>query len=459
MLLMTQNEGELESLVRKRIRALRVAQGWSLEDLATRARVSQSTLSRIENGQRRLALDQLVTLARALDTSVDQLVATATEDVVTNPVIDSAHGQKRWSVKADPGVIVVRQRLTNPPPDNPARMRAHPGREWLVVLSGTAVLMLGNRRFRVETDQAAEFPTMLPHALGAEGGPCEILGIFDRDARRATSAARTRATAAGPSRDAPGGPRRGSAAPGRGRGARGAGEPLARPAVLAAIVLRTPGSMVPIRHDGSSIAVMTHTSAHTAHDHANGPSPHEPGADDMADFLDLEAAVLAGHLASVAAWLPVPTEPGHVVDLGCGTGAGTFALLTRFPGAAVTAVDASAPHLHRLRERAEADGVAGRVRTVRADLDTDWPGLGRPDLVWASASLHHVADSDRTLSTVHDLLAPGGLFALVEVDSFPVSCPRTPPRTGPAWRSAATPPSRTAVPSTCRTSAPTGAPG
>ncbi|MEU4682792.1 helix-turn-helix domain-containing protein [Streptomyces xinghaiensis] len=181
---MTQNEGELESLVRKRIRALRVAQGWSLEDLATRARVSQSTLSRIENGQRRLALDQLVTLARALDTSVDQLVATATEDVVTNPVIDSAHAQKRWSVKADPGMIVVRQRLTNPPPDSPARMRAHPGREWLVVLSGTAVLMLGNRRFRVETDQAAEFPTMLPHAFGAEGGPCEILGIFDRDARR-----------------------------------------------------------------------------------------------------------------------------------------------------------------------------------------------------------------------------------------------------------------------------------
>lgn len=25
---------------------------------------------------------------------------------------------------------------------------------------------------------------MLPHAIGAEGGPCEILGIFDRDARR-----------------------------------------------------------------------------------------------------------------------------------------------------------------------------------------------------------------------------------------------------------------------------------
>ncbi|WP_443075695.1 helix-turn-helix domain-containing protein [Streptomyces sp. TRM 70351] len=181
---MTQPDGGLDSLVRKRIRALRVAQGWSLEELASRARLSQSTLSRIENGQRRLALDSLVTLARALDTTLDQLVETATDDVITSPVIDGAHGLMRWPVRAEPGLTVVRQRMTEPPPDSPARMRAHPGREWLVVLSGTAVLLLGHRRLRVETNQAAEFPTMLPHAIGAEGGPCEILGIFDRDARR-----------------------------------------------------------------------------------------------------------------------------------------------------------------------------------------------------------------------------------------------------------------------------------
>ncbi|MFJ9024762.1 helix-turn-helix domain-containing protein [Streptomyces sp. NPDC102259] len=181
---MTQEPGELESLVRQRIRALRLAQGWSLEELAARAKISQSTLSRIENGRRRLALDQLVTLARALETSLDQLVETDTDDVVTNPMIDAAHGQLRWPVKAEPGVTVVRQRMTDPPPDNPSRMRAHPGREWLVVLSGTAILLLGDRRFRIETNQAAEFPTMLPHAIGAEGGPCELLGIFDRDARR-----------------------------------------------------------------------------------------------------------------------------------------------------------------------------------------------------------------------------------------------------------------------------------
>ncbi len=181
---MTQDNGELDSLVRKRIRALRVAQGWSLDELATRARLSPSTLSRIENGQRRLALDQLVTLARALDTSLDQLVETASDDVISSPMIDAARRRMQWPIRADPGMTVVRQRMTDPPPDSPSRLRAHPGREWLVVLSGTAVLLLGNRRFRVETNQAAEFPTMLPHAIGAEGGPCEVLGIFDRDARR-----------------------------------------------------------------------------------------------------------------------------------------------------------------------------------------------------------------------------------------------------------------------------------
>ncbi|WP_211267278.1 helix-turn-helix domain-containing protein [Nonomuraea candida] len=181
---MKQEDEDLDSLVRKRIRALRVAQGWSLEELAARARLSQSSLSRIENGRRRLALDQLVTLARALDTSLDQLVETASDDVVISPMIDSVHGVMRWPIKSDPGMTVMRRRMTEPPPDNPARMRAHPGREWLVVLSGTAILMLGHRRLRLEANQAAEFPTMMPHAIGAEGGPCEILGIFDRDARR-----------------------------------------------------------------------------------------------------------------------------------------------------------------------------------------------------------------------------------------------------------------------------------
>lgn len=134
------------------------------------------------------------------------------------------------------------------------------------------------------------------------------------------------------------------------------------------------------------------------------------------EFLELHAEVLAGHIASIAAWLPVKGEPRRIVDLGCGTGAGTFALLERFPAAHVTAVDVAAEPLGRLREKACARGVAERVRTVQADLDADpWPDLGTPDLVWASAAMHHLDDPGRALRNVRDLLAPGGLFAVVEL--------------------------------------------
>ena len=73
LLRMTQ-DGDLDALVRQRIRGLRTARGWSLDDLAARSYLSPSTLSRIETGHRRIALDQLAPIARALGTTLDQLV-------------------------------------------------------------------------------------------------------------------------------------------------------------------------------------------------------------------------------------------------------------------------------------------------------------------------------------------------------------------------------------------------
>lgn len=204
---------------------------------------------------------------------------------------------------------------------------------------------------------------------------------------------------------------------------------------------------------------MNHPHPHAA-DHA-APHVHEHEHDTavQAEILDLDAEVLAEHNASITAWLPVETSPRRIVDLGCGTGAGTLALLRRFPAAQVTAVDSSAPHLRRLQAKAAAAGVADRVHLVEADLDAAaWPDLGTPELVWASASLHHMTEPDRTLRQVNDLLAPGGLFAVVELAGFPASCPGTPRGTPRAWRSAAMPHSTTTTPSASPTAAPTGGP-
>ncbi|MFB8352184.1 class I SAM-dependent methyltransferase [Streptomyces niveus] len=173
---------------------------------------------------------------------------------------------------------------------------------------------------------------------------------------------------------------------------------------------------------------MTPASHQHEHQHADADADHDH---DQAEILDLDAEVLAEHTASITAWLPVEAAPLHIVDLGSGTGAGTLALLRRFPGAEVTAVDTSTAHLDRLLEKAESEGVAGQVRTVQADLDTGWPDLGTPDLVWASASMHHMTDPDRILRQVHDTLAPGGLFAVVELAGFPRFLPADAPAERP----------------------------
>ncbi|MCL7366420.1 class I SAM-dependent methyltransferase [Streptomyces ardesiacus] len=168
---------------------------------------------------------------------------------------------------------------------------------------------------------------------------------------------------------------------------------------------------------------------HPGHGHGGHPEHDDPG---QAEILDLDAEVLAEHLASITAWLPLTSEPRLIVDLGCGTGTGTFALLERFPDAHVTAVDNSAGHLRILSEKARARGVEERVRTVRADLDSDhWPDLGTPGLVWASASMHHMARPERALRSVRELLAPGGLFAVVELAGFPRFLPADAPEDRP----------------------------
>ncbi|MFD6891671.1 class I SAM-dependent methyltransferase [Streptomyces sp. NPDC059957] len=183
-----------------------------------------------------------------------------------------------------------------------------------------------------------------------------------------------------------------------------------------------------------------HGHGHGGHSHGQGAGAHgqaQHGQDQhevhaQAEILDLDAEVLAEHIADITTWLPLHESPRHIVDLGCGTGAGTFALLDRFPDAHVTAVDSSAAHLQRLREKACARGVDDRVRTVQADLDeTEWPDLGTPDLVWASASMHHMADPDQALRTVRELLAPGGLFAVVELAGFPRFLPADAPEGRP----------------------------
>ena len=184
---MTQ-EISLDTVIRLRIKGLRLAKGWSLDALAARCFLSPSTLSRIETGHRRIALDQLVPLAKALGTTLDQLVESgADEDVVIRPEPEHQQGRTTWLLSREHsanGTTVAKMRITAEYSHRDAGLSVHPGREWFTVLSGTVSLMLGDRTILVHEGQAAEFSTMIPHRIGAQEGPAEVLTIFDHDGQR-----------------------------------------------------------------------------------------------------------------------------------------------------------------------------------------------------------------------------------------------------------------------------------
>jgi transcriptional regulator with XRE-family HTH domain len=174
-----------EVTARRRLRSLRQARGWTIDDLSERAHISASTISRIETGDRRITLDHLTALTAALGVAVGDVLEDdeSPDDVVIRPVRDTANGHTFWMLTRhdDPsGRVVAKMRVPAAGRSRPGEPGVHPGREWFYVLDGVVRLELGDQVHVVRTGQAAEFDTMRPHRMVGEGGPAEVLSILDR---------------------------------------------------------------------------------------------------------------------------------------------------------------------------------------------------------------------------------------------------------------------------------------
>lgn len=106
------------------------------------------------------------------------------------------------------------------------------------------------------------------------------------------------------------------------------------------------------------------------------------------------------------------TAKVRILDLGCGTGASTAALARTYPGARITAVDASAGMLARAAGKPWPPGVEF-VRSPAERL-TDAGVTGPFDAVFAAYLVRNVADPPRLLRDVWRLLTPGGRLAVHE---------------------------------------------
>nr|WP_225955179.1 XRE family transcriptional regulator [Kibdelosporangium phytohabitans] len=171
-----------------RLRALRRDRGITLADLAAATGVSESTLSRLESGQRRATLELLLPLSRTYDVPLDDLVGaprTGDPRIHLKPI--HKFGLTFIPLSRRPGGIQAFKMIipSSPEPLEPA-LKTHDGYEWLYVLNGRLRLVVGDRDLTLPSGEAAEFDTALPHWLGsADGGAVEVLILFGPQGMRA----------------------------------------------------------------------------------------------------------------------------------------------------------------------------------------------------------------------------------------------------------------------------------
>jgi transcriptional regulator with XRE-family HTH domain len=173
----------LES-VGPRLRKVREQRGVTLTDVSGRTGISKSTLSRLENGQRKPSLELLLPLAQLYRVPLEELVG-APE--VGDPRIRlrprRVNGRTVLPL-THPGGIQA-WKIVIPKSQSTPKLRTHDGYEWLYVLTGRMRLIQGDQDILLESGEAAEFDTRIPHWFGSTGaGPAEVLSIFGRPGER-----------------------------------------------------------------------------------------------------------------------------------------------------------------------------------------------------------------------------------------------------------------------------------
>jgi transcriptional regulator with XRE-family HTH domain len=174
----------VDVLARRRLRELRTERGLTLQQVAERASIDLSTLSRLEAGKRRLALDHIPALAAALGVTSDDLLRAAPRP---DPRVRSRprhhDGMTVWSL-ARSGLRAFRVRIGPERRTPPDVLPVHEGNDWIYVLSGRLRLLLGDQDLTLEPGETAEFSTWTPHWFGTVDGPVELILIVGPQGER-----------------------------------------------------------------------------------------------------------------------------------------------------------------------------------------------------------------------------------------------------------------------------------
>lgn len=102
-----------------------------------------------------------------------------------------------------------------------------------------------------------------------------------------------------------------------------------------------------------------------------------------------------------------------IADIGCGTGASTITLAKSLK-ADITAVDFLPDFLRKLEQRANAEGVSGRITTLEASMDALTFEPHSLDAIWSEGAIYNIG-FENGIRTWRRYLKPGGILAVSEL--------------------------------------------
>ncbi len=173
----------------ERLRELRQAQGMSQGRLAELAAVTKSFVSQLERGKAMPSVTTIRRLTNALGLTLANLFAELPESQPHHPIVVRAEhrrtiatpGRNVQLLLLAPNVNRAMEPIYNillPGQATADEPMAHEGEEWLYVVKGTALLIVGEEQMTLHPGDAAYFESRVPHRLvNVDDKPVEVIWV------------------------------------------------------------------------------------------------------------------------------------------------------------------------------------------------------------------------------------------------------------------------------------------
>jgi transcriptional regulator with XRE-family HTH domain len=164
------------TVIGSKVRSLREAQGFTLEELATRTQLSKSMLSLIERGKSSPSIGTLVAISSVFGVQLPELLGKPTldQDVVTRladqTVVKGDHGMIHRTVTNDPihGIEIAFNQYKRGA-SNSAKPITHDGFEYGLVTDGVLEVAIDDQTHTVSAGDLIRYSSDKPHRITSKG--------------------------------------------------------------------------------------------------------------------------------------------------------------------------------------------------------------------------------------------------------------------------------------------------